>query len=292
MITVMGASGHTGGEIARSLLDAGEAVRALGRSRDRLAPLADAGAEVVVGDAGDPGYLGAAFRDSDAVYTLLPYDPTSPDYLAEQQRIGEAVVTAIREAGVPHVVALSSVGADLAAGTGFVASLHAQERRLAGLDGTNVLILRPGSYFENFVASLHAVREHGVLTDTVAPDVAIPMIATRDIAASAAVALRKRDWSGVVVRELLGPRDLTYAEATALLGARIGMPDLPYVRLGDEEMVAALRQVGFSAATAAMQVELGRALSDGTIVSRQGRTPATTTPTRFEDFVAELVWTS
>ena len=40
------------------------------------------------------------------------------------------------------------------------------------------------------------------------------MIATRDVAAAAAAALQARDWDGFVVRELLGPRDLSYAEVT------------------------------------------------------------------------------
>jgi len=37
----------------------------------------------------------------------------------------------------------------------------------------------------------------------------------------AAKALKARDWKGVVVRELLGPRDLSYSEATHILGERV-----------------------------------------------------------------------
>ena len=44
MITVMGASGHVGGRTADLLLDAGEKVRALGRSPEKLASLAGRGA--------------------------------------------------------------------------------------------------------------------------------------------------------------------------------------------------------------------------------------------------------
>jgi hypothetical protein len=38
-----------------------------------------------------------------------------------------------------------------------------------------------------------------------------------------------------------------------------------------------------------LHVEMGRALSDGTIVSLAGRTEATATPTPFEAVVADLV---
>ena len=57
MITVLGATGHTGREITRLLLDAGEAVRALGRSEHRLAELGRAGAETLAGEATDVAYL-------------------------------------------------------------------------------------------------------------------------------------------------------------------------------------------------------------------------------------------
>jgi NADP-dependent 3-hydroxy acid dehydrogenase YdfG len=46
MIWVMGATGHTGKKIAEALLKAGEKVRALGRSKSKLAKLEGAGAEV------------------------------------------------------------------------------------------------------------------------------------------------------------------------------------------------------------------------------------------------------
>ena len=46
------------------------------------------------------------------------------------------------------------------------------------------------------------------------------MIATRDIATVAAGRCA-RDWRGTVVRELLGLRDLTFAEVTRILGTRL-----------------------------------------------------------------------
>jgi uncharacterized protein YbjT (DUF2867 family) len=289
MITVMGATGNVGRRIVHRLLAAGEDVRALGRNPEALAALAAAGAETRAGDAADPAFLAAAFRGADAVHTLLPYSPASPDFRAEQARLGEAIVTAVRESGVRKVVALSSLGADLPQGTGFIAaSLHPQEQRLRALEGVDVLLLRPTLFFESIVAAVETVEAIGINVDVVDPDVPVPMIATTDIAEVAADALRARDWSGVAVRELVGPRDLTYTEATRILGAALGRPDLQYVQLPDEEMVGALVQAGFTPETAALHVEMGRAISAGTITA-PGRTPRTTTPTRFEDVVSDLL---
>jgi uncharacterized protein YbjT (DUF2867 family) len=288
MITVMGATGHTGGAIAELLLKAGEQVRALGRSESKLAGLTSAGAAVLAGDAADAAFLTRAFSGADAVYTLLPPDLQAADYSASKAREGEAIVQAIRASRVRHVVFLSSLGADQPSGTGFIGVLRAQEERLRLLTETNVLVLRPGSFFENFYASLELVKTHGLLGDSVAPDVALPMIATRDIASAAAQALRTRDWHGLVVRELLGPRDLTWAEATRILGERIGKPDLAYVQFPDADMVQALVQGGLSADAARLYVEMTGAFNAGRVRSREGRTAANSTKTRFEDFAVEL----
>jgi uncharacterized protein YbjT (DUF2867 family) len=191
---------------------------------------------------------------------------------------------------VRRVVALSSLGADLPDGTGFIAaSLYPQEQRLRALEGVDLLLLRPTLFFESIVGAIDVVEAMGVNVDAVDPEVPVPMIATRDIAGVAAEALLSRDWGGVEVRELLGPCDLTYAEATRILGAAIGRADLEYVWLPDAEMAGALVQAGFSPVTAALHVEMGRALSTGMITPHEGRNPRTTTPTRFEDVVSELL---
>ena len=289
MITVMGATGTIGRQITRQLLAAGEQVRALGRNPERLAEAAAAGAETMAGDAGDAAFLTEAFHGAAAVHTFLPYDPTVPGYLAEQDRLGESIVAAVGGSGVRHVVAISSVGADVPAGTGFITSLHAQEQRLRRLHHAHVLVLRPGFFFENFAAVADVAARYGVYADAVAPDVPLPMIATRDIADVAARALTTRDWSGFTVRELLGPRDLTHAEATGILGAAMGHPDLAYVRLPDPEMIETLVGAGFTEEAAVLHVELGGALSDGTIASREGRTASNTTPTRLDAIAGALV---
>jgi uncharacterized protein YbjT (DUF2867 family) len=243
----------------------------------------------MAGDVRDADYLASTFAGADAVYTLTALDPTLPDYHADQDRRGEAIASAIRESGVRHVVALSSIGGELASGNGFVASLHRQERRLRALDGVNLMILRPGAFFEGFYAALETIRHDGVVADSVAPDAKLPMIATADIAPVAATALRERNWSGAVVRELLGPRDLTYAEAAAAIGKAISEPDLQYVQLPDEELVAILTEAaGFSPDFAALFVEFNQALSEGRLHSLEGRNERNTTPTEFEEFAGEL----
>jgi uncharacterized protein YbjT (DUF2867 family) len=195
MITVMGATGNTGRKITELLLEAGEEVRALVRSPEKLAEFDALGAKAVAGDVRDAGYLTSTFAGADAVYTLTAFDPTLPDYHGDQDRRGVAIASAIRESGVRHVVALSSLGGELASGNGFIASLHRQERRLRALGSVSLMILRPGAFYEDFYAALDTIRHEGVVADSVAPHAKVPMIATADIAAVARGGDRRGDRS-------------------------------------------------------------------------------------------------
>jgi uncharacterized protein YbjT (DUF2867 family) len=288
MITVMGATGKVGGAIARRLLAAGVEVRALGRSETRLAELAAAGAQPMMGDADDAEYLTLAFGGADAVFTMQPFDPSAPDYQAHQTRLGEAIVAAIRGSGVRRVVALSSIGADVPAGTGVLTSLHAQEQRLRALDGVDVLVLRPGSFFENLIPAVPAIEQGGGYADVFAPELPIPMVAVRDVAAAGAAALTRRSCTGYQVRELPGPRDLSYAQATGILGAQLGRPDASYEQLPARDAVETLMAYGFSTDAARHYVKFARALEVGLIRPREARHAGSSGDTSFEAFAAEL----
>lgn len=238
----------------------------------------NSGAEILLGDTNDVAFLTKAFRGADA-------DPAAPDYRAEQDGQGEAIVEAIRNSDVKYVVALSSLGGDLSQGTGVIVGLHGQEERLKRLKDTNVVLLRPVSFFENFYNSLGLISEAGINGDSVAAHHPVPMIATRDIADVAAKVLKARDWNGVVVRELLGQRDLSYAEATRIIGERIGKPDLQYVQFSYEDEANAL-VAGMSESFANLYVEMTRAFNEE--IKPPRRNQQNTTPTRFEDFADEL----
>jgi uncharacterized protein YbjT (DUF2867 family) len=285
---VMGATGNIGSKLAEQLLQGGHQVRALARSADKLGALKARGAAVLTGEAADAAYLTRAFAGADGVFTLLPPNPVSPDFLGEMRRNGEAIARAIADSGVKYVVALSSIGGDRPAGTGPIAGLHEQEERLKRLPGANVLALRPGYFFENFNNVLGLIKHQGINGGGAAGGTSIPMIASQDIAAFAAKALVARDWTGFRVQELLGPRDLSLGEATRILGRAIGKPDLAYVQFPYADYSAALQQAGLSKSVADLYAEMEKAFDDGIVVSVEGRNAANTTPTTFEQFVPSL----
>jgi uncharacterized protein YbjT (DUF2867 family) len=287
MYVIMGATGNTGSIVARTLLDHKEKVRAIGRSADRLKPLAEKGAEAFVGDVNDATALTKAFSGAKAVYAMLPPSMTSDDYRAEQDRVNDAIVAAVQQAGVEYVVSLSSVGADKAQGNGPVAGLHHLEQKLNQIPNLNVLHLRPGYFMENTLAQIGIIQTMNVTAGPLRPDLAMPMIATRDIGQAAANALLALDFSGKQTRELLGERDLSYAEAASIIGKAIGKPELKYAQVPNEQVRGAFLQMGMSANVADLILEMSAALNSGDMKALEARTAENSTPTSFETFVAE-----
>lgn len=287
MFVVLGASGHTGRVVAENLLEQGQKVRVVGRSADRLQDFANEGAEVFVADATDAPGLTKALRGADGAYVLVPPNPTSSDYRAFQDRVSDAIAAAVQNSGIKRVVALSSVGADKASGTGPVVGLYNLEQKLKQIEGVNVLNLRAGYFMENTLPQVAVVRMMGTVAGPVRSNLKLQMIATRDIGEAAAKALLDGDFRGQQTRELQGQRDIDYVEVAAIIGKAIGKPSLGYVQAPDEQLRAALVQTGMSANMAGLILEMAAALNSGHMKALEPRTAENTTPTAFETFVEE-----
>jgi uncharacterized protein YbjT (DUF2867 family) len=287
MYVVLGASGNTGHVVAKNLLARGQKVRVVGRNAARLQPLAAEGAELFIGDATDAPTLTKAFHGADSAYVLIPPDPASSDFRAFQDRVSDAIVTALQNAGVKNVVSLSSFGADKASGTGPVVGLYNLEQKLNQINGTNVLHLRAGYFMENTLPQVGAIRMLGSAVGPLRPDLKLPLIATRDIGAAAANALLRLAFRGKQTQELHGQRDLDYTEATTLIGKAIGKPDLGYIQAPENQIQAAMVMMGMSENFVGLLLEMAVALNAGHMRALEPRTATNTTPTKFETFVAE-----
>jgi len=287
MITVMGASGNTGKVVAEKLLSAGEKIRVIARNAEHLKTLRERGAETFVGDALDAAFLTSAFRGAESAYAMVPPDYTQPDLRKYYARFGESIGKAARDSGIKRMVLLSSIGGELNEGTGPIAGLHDLEERFRKL-GVDLLILRPGYFYDNFYSQLGLIRQQGINGGAIEPDVPVPMTATQDVGAAAADELSRNEFRGVTVRELLGPRDYTMVETTRILGEKIGKPDLKYIRFSDADFVGALLQLGISKGIADALVEMDHAISARVVRPLEGRNKRTTMPTSFETFADKL----
>ncbi|MCZ4521866.1 NAD(P)H-binding protein [Rhodococcus ruber] len=286
MITILGATGQVGYRVAERLLKEGEQVRAIGRNTDRLDALAAGGAHAIQADL-TPA-LAASFTGSEAVFVMLPSNPYAEDFAAEQAMWGASIVEALRVSEVERIVALSSLGADRLDAPGVIGCLAEQEERLRTSTDRSLHLLRPVSFFENLLPAAQQLTDSGTHVDSVDPHLPIPMIATSDIADAAVRALTDSPWDGVRTQVLLGERDLSYAEATAILGDRLAITEARYERLPYEAMADVLVSIGFSRSYAQLYADMTRAFNTEELTRDVRRSPDNSTEISFEEFADSI----
>jgi uncharacterized protein YbjT (DUF2867 family) len=287
VVVVLGATGHVGSVVATRLLDGGENVRVVARSSDKLAPFVRRGAEAAAGTVEDKTFLRRALDGARAAFVMLPPYAGS-GIRAWQDRTAGIIGEALGAARVPYAVMLSSIGADLREGNGPVAGLHVLEQHLDVIGGLSSLHLRPGYFFENNLGSIGMLRSTGAIGGALRPDLKTAHIASRDIGEVAARRLRELDWTGHVVEELHGERDLTLAEVATALGTAIGKPGLRYVQFPYADAQQGMVQAGLPGELAALYVDMAKGFNEGRVRPVQPRTPASTTPTSIERWAAEI----
>ena len=237
---VVGATGQQGGATVRALLAAGARVRALTRdpSSARARTLAERGVQVVRGDAGDPASVRAAFEGAVGAFVMTtPFGPGGTERETEE---GIALVDAVRDADVPHLVLNSVGGAERDTGIPHFESKRRVEEHVERL-GLDATLVRPVFFMENLPGSVSEEDGALVLRLPLPARVPLQMVAVEDIgAASAAALLHPARVPGGAI-ELVGD-EVTGEQAAAAFGRARGLPAryeaLPVEVLPDEDLTA------------------------------------------------------
>ena len=212
------------------------------------------------------------------------HDYGADDFLAYQDKTGEAIAKALVDSAVKYVVNLSSVGANLPNGTGPITGLYRQEQRLNKLAGINIVHLRPTSFMENQYWSIPTIKGHGVNGSTTPGDIALPTVATKDIGEKAAEFLDKLNFKGHEVFEFTGPKEYNLVEVTGALGKAIGKPDLKYVQFPYGDAKKAMLGSGMKPGIVDLMIEMYRAGNEGKIRPTQPLTGESRGKTTIEEF--------
>lgn len=276
MFAVAGVTGNTGKVVADTLLAQGHAVRVIVRDAQKGKTWSERGAELAVAELSDSKALEKALTGVRGAYLLVPPQYGSNHMLADQAKVVSAIASAVGASLVPHVVLLSSIGAQHEAGTGPIKSLHGAEQALFATQSA-VTSLRAAYFMENWGMSLSELAQ-GKLGTFLRTDLTIPMIATRDIGLAAARALVEGP-RGKDIIELSGPSDYSPQDVAAALSKLSGLK----VSAGfgpDEVIVGALTAAGLTADVASLFREMYQGINNSKIAfagsparSVRGQTP-------------------
>ncbi|MFC5661640.1 NmrA family NAD(P)-binding protein [Kitasatospora misakiensis] len=233
MITVMGASGATGGAALRSLTAQGVPVRALSRDPDRLLAGLDGRTrplvEAVAADADDPDSLRAALKGTTRLFLTMANGPRQVEH--ELRAVDLAVLQ-----GVEHVVKVSAPAAEPDSPVAVSRGHHLIEERLRAL-GLPATVLRPYAFMQKLLLLAPGVAAAGVIHGAMGT-ARCNYVDCRDIGDVAAAVLTQPGAAGGTL-PLTGGRAYSHAELAGLLGTLLGRP-VRYVDLPPAELHAHL----------------------------------------------------
>jgi NAD(P)H dehydrogenase (quinone) len=221
MYAVTGITGKVGAAVARSLLSADQAVRAVIRDRSKGGPWARLGCDVAIADMQDTGALTTAFEGTAGVFAMLPpvFDP-APGF-PEPTRLIDSLREALVRSKPARVVALSTIGAD-SPQPNLLNVLRRMEQSLGSLP-MPVTFLRAAWFMENAAWDIVSAK-NGLIQSYLQPlDRAIPMVSTEDVGGAAAALLQER-WEGRRVVELESAQRVSPNAVGAAFARALGTP--------------------------------------------------------------------
>jgi len=232
-ILITGATGKTGGETARRLAAAGHRFRALVRDAERASGLREFGAELIVGDIGNPDTLAAAFEGIERAFLVMPN--------VEQQLVLETgFIDAAVKAGVRHLAYLSSIES-VPENSNPITQIHVGVERHLQASGLDWTLIRPSFFMQIFSGMAARIRDH----DEIVLPAGNGTIATTDLRDVAEILVKVLTETGHENQryDITGPELLTLADCAERFTAVLGRP-IRYVDQPLESFADRLRSVG------------------------------------------------
>jgi uncharacterized protein YbjT (DUF2867 family) len=156
MILLTGATGKTGGEVARQLAVAGVPFRTLVRNPDKAMPLQQLGAEIIIGDVANTKILQQAMHGVERTLLVLPN--------IEEQLVLEKQFTDIAvETGVKHLVYLSSIES-VPESTNPITQNHVAAENYIRASGLIWTMIRPTFFMQVFSGMAAGIKKTGTIT--------------------------------------------------------------------------------------------------------------------------------
>lgn len=215
-----------------------------------------------------------------------------PSCSVEEAYIGftRPAAEAIRDKGVGRVVDVSALGrgTGVVDRAGYVTASLAMDDLIAST-GVAFRALTNASFMDNLLRQARAIKEQGTFFDVVSPELKLPIVATRDIAADAARLLLDDTWTGQHEVPLLGPENLSNNDMAAIVSEVLGTP-VRYQQIPGQTLRDQLTGYGMSEAMAQGMLDMMVAKDSG-LDTGVVRTPqhAIDTPTTFRQWCEDTL---
>lgn len=262
-ITIAGSLGNITRPLAQKLVSSKHMVTVITSNNERVAEIEALGAKAAVGSINDAEFLKNAFKEADAVYTMVPPNIGGENIISNTAIAGQSIAKAIRGSGVKRVVQLSSIGADKPSGTGPITGLHKVEQELNKLENISITFLRAGYFYLNLYSNISLIKNMGILGSNWPSITRIPLVYPEDIATAATEELTKNQ-AGINIRYIVSDVAASHSIAQEI-GTAINKPELTWTEFTDVQSLDGMKQAGVPEEIAQLYMEMGIGLRNGSI---------------------------
>ncbi len=285
MLVVTTPTGQIGSKVLAGLVAAGVRVRAIARDPARVE--AAGPIEVIEGTHADSSVVARALEGAEAAFWCVPPDETmSAPARGYYLRFCRPLIEALPGSSVRQLVLVSIGGRGGPKASGPIGAALEVEEMLEST-GVHLRALRCGYFMENLLSQVEMLRDRGNFAHPMRGDIAVPVCATRDIAARAVELLLDRSWTGQMGVGVHGPTHLTLNQMAEVMTRVLGRP-IGYQEISEEDFRTVLLGFGASEVYARELIDLFRAMAGG-LHDAQPRTLDSTTPTSFDLWCAETL---
>ncbi len=252
-IAMLGSLGNINRVVIPELIAAGHEVTVMTSSAERVAGIAELGAHAVVGDITNLDSLVATLTGADVAYLMLT-GRANGSLVAHGEKVGQLFKNALLKTGVTRVVNLSSVGADQGPEIGALYVYNIIEKLLSSLP-IDITFIRPVAFYGNLMSTIQTIKNQQAIINNFPASHRNAYVWPADIAATVVDAIL-HPVAGKTVRYVVSDM-FTGDELVAALRETLGLPELKWVEISDEQALANMTAAGMPEAVATEFVKLG-----------------------------------
>jgi len=249
-IIVTGSLGNIGKPLTQELIKNGHSVTVVSSNAARKDAIESLGAKAAIGELQDTAFISKTFEGADVVYTMATNSASTffdqdVDIIDYMVQIAKNYKQAIEKNNIKKVVHLSSIGAHTDKANGILRFHYEVEKVMNELpEDVSIKIMRPTGFYTNILRSIPTIKNQGAIISNYGGDQKEPWVSPKDIATAIAEEI-ELPFNGTSIRYLASD-EASPNEIAAIIGKAIGMENLKWTKISDEQMLNIMLSAGMN----------------------------------------------
>lgn len=292
-IVLTGSISNIGKPLTQALVQKGHSVTVISSNPERQQEIKALGAKAAIGKMQDVAFLTSTFTGADIVYLMETLDAAGDmfdrevDFIGTINQIGLNYKQAVEQARIKRIVHLSSIGAHMDQGNGFLIFHHNVENILKQLPSeVAIKTMRPVGFYTNTFSFIRNIKTKGVIISNYGGDQKEPWVSPLDIAQVITEEMEK-PFEGRTVRYIASD-EFSPNEMAKAFGKAIGKPDLQWSVISDEQLLSSWLNIGFNQQLAYGFIEMQASQGSGLLYEDYYRQRPSLGNVKLADFAKEF----